>query len=75
MLCRATIDVTSLMERDWQGTVVSVRASAPVDDAATGQEIPVTVSSVRLAGSISDSFLRPPFERNVRPTRGRASFD
>jgi 4-amino-4-deoxy-L-arabinose transferase-like glycosyltransferase len=46
-----TIYLTSLMERDWQGTVVSVRV-APVDDATIPQEMPASVSSVRLAGSI-----------------------
>ncbi len=48
---RRTIYVTSLMERDWRGTVVSVRV-VPVE-ATNGQETPVTVSNVRLAGSIS----------------------
>jgi 4-amino-4-deoxy-L-arabinose transferase-like glycosyltransferase len=48
---RRTIYVTSLGERDWQGTVVSVRV-APVEDATNGQEMPVSVSNVRLTGSI-----------------------
>jgi hypothetical protein len=48
---RRTIYVTSLMEPDWQGTVVSIRI-APVDDTDKRQGMVVPVTNVRLAGSI-----------------------
>lgn len=48
---RRTIYVTTLNERDWKGTVVSIYI-VPTDTARKGQEMVVSVSNVKLAGSI-----------------------
>ncbi len=48
---RRTIYVTSLMEREWHGAVVSIRV-VPVDDGTKRTGTRVSVSNVKLAGSI-----------------------